>query len=115
MGADLSSSVHIDNKEKDLLIPCEGPTLALDDTALIAGAIYPINFTQPNKKFVLSLRYNGNSSFLFVNAIKIYQFKAKNSEIQDYALCLGNISKDFTINNMKKKTGLKGSVNFFFC
>ena len=28
-------------------------------------------------------------------------------------MCFGNISKDFTINNMKKKTGLKGSVNFF--
>ena len=45
--------------------------------------------------------------FLFVNATKVYQFKAKNSEIKDYALCLGNVSKDFTINNMKK-TELKG-------
>ena len=49
---------------------------------------------------------------LFVNVAKIYQFKAKDSEIKNYALCLGNISKDFAINNMKK-TGLKGSVNFF--
>ena len=47
-----------------------------------------------------------------VNATKIYQFKAKESEINDYALCLGNISKDFIINNMKK-TGLKGIVIFF--
>ena len=38
--------------------------------------------------------------------------KQKNSEIKDYALCLGNISKDFTINDMKK-TGLKGVVKFF--
>ena len=45
--------------------------------------------------------------FLFVNATKIYQFKAKNSEIKDYALCLANFSKYFTINKMKK-TGLKG-------
>ena len=36
----------------------------------------------------------------------MYQVKAKNSAIKDYALCLGNVSKDFTINNMKK-TGLK--------
>ena len=50
---------------------------------------------------------------LFVNATKIYQFKAKDSEIKDYALCLGNISKHCTINNMKKKNGLKGIVNFF--
>ena len=45
---------------------------------------------------------------------KIYQFKAKKSEIKDYTLYLGNISKDFTINNMKKKTVLKGVVIFFF-
>ena len=50
---------------------------------------------------------------MFVNATKVYQFKAKNSEIKDYALCLGNVSKDFTINNMKK-AGLKGVVKCFF-
>ena len=44
---------------------------------------------------------------------KYINSKQKNSEIKDYALCLGNISKDFTINNMKKKTGLKGVVIFF--
>ena len=44
---------------------------------------------------------------------KIYQFKAKDSEIKDYTLCLDKISKDFTIDNMKKKTELKGSVQFF--
>ena len=59
--------------------------------------MYPINFTQPNKRYVLS-HYNGSNSFLFVNATKIYQFKAKNSEIKVYALCLGNISKDFAID-----------------
>ena len=42
----------------------------------------------------------------------VFQFKAKNSEIKHYALCLGNASKDFTINIMKKK-GLKGIVKFF--
>ena len=49
---------------------------------------------------------------MFVNATKVYQFKAKNSEIKDYALCLGNVSKGFTINNMRK-TGLKGLVKWF--
>ena len=45
----------------------------------------------------------------------MYQFKAKNSEIKYYTICLSNISKDFTINNMKKKTGLGEVVKFFFC
>ena len=44
---------------------------------------------------------------------KIYPFKAEGSETKDYAMCLGNISKDITINNMKKKTGLKGIGIFF--
>ena len=113
LGADMNSSVHIDNRGKDMLILSEGLMEGLDDTIFIAKAIYPINFTQPNKRFVLSLHYNGSNSFLFVKTTTIYQFIAKDSEIKDYALCLGNILKDFTINNMKKKTGLTGVVKFF--
>ena len=44
---------------------------------------------------------------------KMYEFIAKDSEMKPYPLRSGNISKDFTIDNMKK-TGLKGKVNFFF-
>ena len=58
---------------------------------------------QPRKRFVLSLQYNAINNFLFVNAIKIYNFKAKDSEMKYYTLCLGNIPKDFTIINMKKQ------------
>ena len=102
-GGDMSSPVHVDNKEKYILILGEGPTQGLYDTTLTAESIYPINLTQSGRRFVSSLRYNGGDSFLFVNTVEIYQFKAKDSEIKDYALCLGNTSKDFTINNMKKK------------
>ena len=82
----MSSSVHIDNKEKDILIFDERPKQGLDDITLTAEAKYPINFTQLRKRFVLSL---------------LSQFKAKDSTL-DYALWLGNILIDFTINNMKK-------------
>ena len=99
----MSSSVHVNNKGKDILILGEGPPRGLDDTTLTAEAKYPINFTQSGKRFVLSLHYNGSNSFLFVNATKVYQFKAKSSEIKDFALCLGNISNDFTVNNMKSR------------
>ena len=81
----------------------KGPTQGLDDTILTAEAIYPISFTQPNKR--LSLKYDGSNNFLFVNATEIYQLKTKNSKIKSYTLCLDNISKDFAINTMKK-TGL---------
>ena len=68
--ADLSSSVHIDNKNKDVLVLGEGPTQRLGDTTLTTEATYPINFTQPRKIFVLSLHYNGSNSFLFVNPFR---------------------------------------------
>ena len=99
----MSSSVHVDNKGKDILNFGERATQGLDDTTLTAEAKYSIDFTQSEKKIVLSLHYNGSNSFLFANAIKVFQFKAKDSEIKDYALYLGNISKDFTINNLKKQ------------
>ena len=94
--------MHIDNKEKDVLILGEGTTPGSNDTTLTATAKYPINLTQLLIKFVLSLPYNESNSFLFVNSTRIYKFKSKNSEIKDYTQCLGDISKDFTINNMKK-------------
>ena len=104
------------NKNKDILIFGEGLTQGLDDNKLTAEAEYPINFTQLRKRFVLSLHYNGSNSFLFVNATKIYQFKAKDSEIKDHELCLGNISKDFTIKNMKrKKKRITRNYIYFFC
>ena len=48
------------------------------------------------------MHYNGANSYLFVNSTEIYKFKAKDSEIVASPLCLGNISKDWLINNMKK-------------
>ena len=109
----MGSSVHVDNEGKYILILGEQPTQLLDGTTLTAETKYPINFTQSNRRFVLSLHYNGSDSFLCVNATKIYKFNAKSSEIKKYLLCLGNVLKDFTISKMKKKTGLKENVNFY--
>ena len=76
-GADMSSSVRVDNKGKYIFILGEGPTQGLDDTTLTAETKYTFNFMQSGKRFVLSLHYNGSNSFLFLNATKVYQFKAK--------------------------------------
>ena len=91
----------IDNKKKDILILGRGPTQGLEST-LTAEKMYSINFTEENKKFCLSLRYNEANSYLFVNGTEIYKIKAKDSEIVATPLCLGNISKDWLIDNMKK-------------
>ena len=102
--SDKSSSTHINNKKKDILVLGKGPTQGLEHT-LTAEKMYSINFTEKNKKFCLSLHYNGANSYLFVNGTEIYKFKAKDSEIVTIPLCLGNIWKDWSVDNMKK-TGL---------
>ena len=71
-----------------------------------------INFAVRKNKFCLSLHYNGANSYLFVNGTEIIKFKAKNSNIVASPLCLGNISKDWSTDNMKK-TGFTGYVYDF--
>ena len=107
----MSSSIHIDNKGKDILILGVGPTQGLEHT-LTPQKMYSINFTVTKKKFCLSLHYNGSNSYLFVNGTEIYKFKAKESEISLGSICLGNISKDWSVDNMKR-TGLTGYVYDF--
>ena len=98
----MSSSVHVDNKKGDILILGEGPTQGLDDKKLNVEKNYPINFTEHNKKVCLSLNYNGANSYLFVNDTEIHRFKPNDSGINTIPLCRENISKDFSIDNMKK-------------
>ena len=107
----MSSSTKIDNRKKDILILGKGPIQGLEHT-LTAEKMYSINFTVTNRKFCLSLHYNGANSYLFVNGTEIYKFKAKDSEIVATPLCLGNISKDISVDNVKK-TGLNGYVYDF--
>ena len=104
----MSSSTHIDNKKKDILILGRGPTQGLEST-LTAEKMY---FKVTKKKFCLSLHYNGANSYLFVNGTEIIKFKAKDPEIAASSLCLGNIYKDWSTDNMKK-TGLTGYVYNF--
>ena len=78
-----------------IVLPCK----------LIIKANHPINFAISGRIVWLGLHYNGSKSFLFANATKMYQFKTKDSELKPYLLCLGNILKDFTMDNMEK-TGL---------
>ena len=86
-------SVHIDNKNKDILILGEVSAQRLDGNTLKAKVNILLILHNQEKDFVLSLHYNKSNGFLFINATDTYQFK--DSEIKDYTLCLGNISKDF--------------------
>ena len=74
--------------------------------------MYSINFTVTKKKFCLSVHYNEVNTYLFVNGAEMYKFKAKDSEIVASPLSLGNISKDWSTDNMKR-TRFNGYVYDF--
>ena len=98
----MSNSVHATNKTKNILVLGKDFTQGLDHATIYAEKLCLINFTKTNTKFCLTLHYNGSNSYLFVNGTEIYKFKTKGSEITASPTCLGNISRDFTVDNMKK-------------
>ena len=108
----MSSSTHANNKTRSILVLSEDFIQGMDNTTIYAEKLFSIKFTKTNTKFCLSLYYNGTNSYLFVNGTEIHKFKAKDSEVVATPLCLGNISKDFSVDNMKK-TGLNGYVYDF--
>ena len=95
----MKSSVDNENKKKYILI---SPTDSLDDTTLTAQKEYSINFTAQKNECCLGLHYNGVNSFVFINDVELYKFKAKDSELNAAPLSLGNGSNNFSVDNMKK-------------
>ena len=77
----------------------KGLTQGLGEHSLTAEKIYSINFSATGRRFCLSLHYNGANSYLFVNGTEMIKFKAKDFELDPNILCLGNISKDFSVWN----------------
>ena len=76
-GADMSFSVDATNRANRIYLMGDGLTQGINDTAIYVEKNYYRNFTDPGKKFVLSLHYNGDNSYLFVNGRQELKFKAK--------------------------------------
>ena len=108
-GVYMSLSVHVDNKGKYILIFGKSQTQGLGEHSLTVEKMYLVNFANYREKYCLSLHYNGGNSYLFANGTEIIKFKANDSEIVPSPLCLGIISKDWSIDN-KKDAGLNGYV-----
>ena len=106
----MSSSVHANNKINNVLVLGKAFVQGINDTAIYAEKMYSLSFTVDNKRFCLSLYYNGDSSYLFVNGKEIRKFKAKDSEIVPYPLCLGGFSKDFEVGYMRAS----GSIGYVY-
>ena len=83
-------------------------------TTIYAEKIYKHNFTEPNKKFVLSLHCNGDDSYLFVNGGKELRFKANtfSDQVKQNIMCIGNLGNDWSSAN-SAKTGLYENVYDF--
>ena len=111
-GVDESSLVHVNNKANNIYVMGDLFVQGINDTTLYAEKIYSQNFTQPNKKFVLSLHYNDNDSYLFVNGKQELKFKANPNQLIKEKLCIGNLSYQWTTSE-SEKTGLYGNIYDF--
>ena len=80
-GADMSFSVHKTNRANHIYVMGTGLTQGIHDTTLYAEKNFYRNFTDPGKKFMLSLHYNGDDSYLFVNGRQELKFKCKTDQL----------------------------------
>ena len=111
-GADMSFSIHANNRANNIYVLGDFLVQGINGTSIYAEKIYNKNFTEPGKKFVLSLHHNSSNSYLFVNGTQELKFKAKNDQILKEKLCIGNLSSDWTTNNSAKR-GLYGNIYDF--
>ena len=108
----VSFSGHATNRANHIYLMDEGLTQGINDTTIYVEKNYYRNFTDPGKKFVLSLHYNGDNSYLFVNGRQELKFKAKTDQSVKEKLCRGNLSDQWTTSE-SEKTGLYGSIYDF--
>ena len=106
-GADMSFSVHATNRANNIYLMGTGLTQSINDTTIYAEKNFYRNSTDYGKIFMLSLHYNGDDSYLFVNGRQELKFKAKTDQLVQEKLCIGNLSDQWTTSK-SEKTGLYG-------
>ena len=111
-GADMSFSVHATNRANNIYFMGTDLTQGIHDTTLYAEKNFYRNFTDFGKKFVLSLHYNGNNSFLFVNGRQELKFKCKTDQLVKEKLCIENLSDQWTTSE-SEKTEVCGKIYDF--
>ena len=111
-GVDMSFSVHATNRANHIYLMGTGLTQGINDTTIYAEKKFYRNFTDFGKKFVLSLHYNGDDSYLFVNGRQELKFKCKTDRLVKEKLCIRNLSDQWTTSE-SEKTGLYGNIYDF--
>ena len=111
-GADVSFSTHATNRNNNIYVMGQLFLQEINDTSIYAEKNYYRNFTDPGKKFIISLHYNGDDSYLLVNGRQELEFRAKTDQLVKEKLCLGNLSDQRTASE-SEKTGLHGNIYDF--
>ena len=111
-GVPESSLVHANNKANNIYVMGDLFVQGINDTTLYPEKVYSQNFTQASTKFVLSLHYNGDDSYLFVNGKQELKFKCKTENLVKEKLCIGNLSDQWTASE-SEKTRLYGNIYDF--
>ena len=106
---DTSSCIHTTNRASNNYVMGKDFIQGINDTTIYAEKLFHNNFTEFGLKFILSLHYNGDNSYLFANGRQELKFKAKNDQIINEKLCLGNLSSKWTTSE-SEKTGLYGDI-----
>ena len=111
-GVDMSFSSHATIRASHKYLMGDGLTQGINDTTLYVEKNYWRNFTDPGKKFIIILHYNGDESYFFVNGRQELKFKAKTDQLIKEKLCIGNLSDQWTTSE-SEKTGLYGNIYDF--
>ena len=111
-GVDMSSSIHATNSTNNIYVMGKDFIQGINDTTTYGEKLFHNNFTEVGVKFVLSLHYNGDNSYLFANGRQELKFKAKDDQIINEKLCLGNLSSEWTTSE-SEKTGVYGNIYDF--
>ena len=111
-GGYMSFSVHATNRASHIYLMGTGLTQGINDTTIYAEKNFYRNSTDPGHKFILSLHYDSDNSYLFVNGRQELKFKAKTDQLVKKKLCIGKISDQWTASE-SEKTRLYGNIYDF--
>ena len=109
----MSSSIHATNRANHNYVMGEGLVQGIHDTMLYPEKNYWRNFTDPGKKFIISLHYNSDESYLFVNGRQELKFKAKTDQLVKEKLCIRNLSDQWTIRNQMANQKKQDNMEVF--
>ena len=98
----MSFSNHANNRANNIYVLGKYFIQGINGTTLYAEKLYNIDFTQPDKRFVLSLHCNGDNSYLFVNGGEQLKFKSKVSYLDRNLSTLGNMSTKLALTKCGK-------------